>query len=76
MNYLMSVNLHLLCSHLDFFQENFGDLSEGHGERFCYHIDPMKRRYQGRWKMGDYFWSLVREDKSAHKRIACSTAHF
>ena len=29
----MSVKLHFLCSHLDFFQENLGDFSEEHGER-------------------------------------------
>ena len=37
----MSVKLHFLCSHLDFFQENFGDFSEEHGERFHQDIEPM-----------------------------------
>ena len=45
----MSVKLHFLCSHLDFFQKNLGDFSEEHGERFHQNIEPMERRYKGRW---------------------------
>ena len=37
-----SVKLHFLCSHLDFFQENLGDFSEEHGERFYQDIEPME----------------------------------
>ena len=75
----MSVKLHFLWSHLEFFQENLGDFSEEHGERFYKNIEPMKRRYKGRWDsemMGDYIWSLIRQDKSVHKWKACSTLHF
>ena len=39
----MSVKLHFLCSHLDFFQENLGDFSEEHGERFDQNIEPMEK---------------------------------
>ena len=35
----MSVKLHFLCSHLDFFQENLGNFSEEHGERFHQNIE-------------------------------------
>ena len=75
----MSVKLHFLCSHLDFFQENLGDFSEKHGERFHQDINPMEKRYKSRWDsamMGDYIWPLVRQDKSGHKRKARSTVHF
>ena len=75
----ISVKLHFLCSHLDFFQENLGDFSEEHGERFHQDIEPMERRYKGRWDsaiMGDYIWSLIRQDKSGYKRKARSTVHF
>ena len=75
----MSVKLHFLCSHLDFLQENFSDFSEEHGERFHQDIEPMKTRYEGRWDsaiMGDYIWSLIRQDKSGHKRKTHSTVHF
>ena len=40
----MSVKLHFLCSHLDFFQENVGDFSEEHGVKFHRGIEPMERR--------------------------------
>ena len=75
----MSVKLHFLCSHLDFFQENLGDFSEERGERLHQDIEPMERRYKGRWDsamMGDCIWSLIRQDKSGHKRKARSTVHF
>ena len=68
-----------LHSHLDFFRENLGDVSEEHGERFHQDIQTMERRYQGRWDsamMGDYMWFLIRETKSIHKRKARSTKHF
>ena len=43
MNCRMSVKLHFLCSYLDFFQENLGDFSEEHGERFHQDIEPMQK---------------------------------
>ena len=75
----MSIKLHFLCFYLDFFQENLADFSEEHGEGFHQNIGPMDKRYKGRWDsamMGDYIWSLVRQDKSDHKRKARSTVHF
>ena len=66
----MSLRLHFLCSHLNFFQNNLGDFSEEHSERFHQDIEPMERRYQGRWDsamMGDYVWLLIRCDTSKHK---------
>ena len=52
----MSVKQHFLCSHLDFFQENLGNFSKEHGERFQQNIEPMEKRYKSRWNsamMGD-----------------------
>ena len=75
----MSIKLQFLCSHLDFFQKNLGDFSKEHGERFHQDIEPMEKRYTGCWDsamMGDYIWSLARQDKSGHKRKACLTVHF
>jgi len=74
----MSLKVHFLHSHLDFFPENLGDVSEEHGERFHQDIATMERRYQGRWDtamMGDYIWSLVRTDQSDHKRKVRSSKH-
>ena len=58
----MSVELHFLCSHLDFFRENLVDFSKEHGERIHQDVEPMERRNKGRLggaMMGDYIWSLV-----------------
>ncbi|GFV91345.1 uncharacterized protein TNCV_898621 [Trichonephila clavipes] len=45
----MSVKVHFLHSHLDYFPENLGAVSEEQGERFHQDIKEMERRYQGRW---------------------------
>lgn len=61
-----SLKIHLLDSHLDFFPENLGDVSDEQGERFHQDIATMERRYQGRWDegmMSDYCWQLLRDNK-------------
>ena len=45
----ISIKLLFLHCHLDFLQENLGDFSEEHGEKFHQDIQQMERRYQGRW---------------------------
>ena len=75
----MSIKLHYLHSHLDFFRPNLGDVSEEHGERFHQDILAMEKRYQGRWDaamMGDYIWCLIRDDDKIHKRKPRSSVHF
>ena len=75
----MSLKMHFLHSHLDFFSRNMGDVSEEHGERFHQDISDMERRYQGRWNcnmMGDYLWSIVREDFSVHRHKSRKHNHF
>ena len=77
----MSLKIHLLYSHLDFFPENMGDESDEHGERFHQQIKEMERRYQGHWDesmMGYYCWFLIRESNDLHKRKSKSTilSHF
>jgi len=54
----MSFKIHFLHSHLDFFPENLGDVSNEHGERFHQEIKTIEQRYQGFWdeRMGDYIW--------------------
>ena len=68
----MSIKLHFLKSHLDYFPENLGNISEEQGERFHQDIKVMEERYQGRWDchmMVDYCWNLKRESSTAvHKR--------
>ena len=68
----MSVKLHFLYSHLQYFSDNLGDYSEEQGKRFHQDTSEMERRYQGRWNVAmlvDYYWSQKRQNPAAqHKR--------
>lgn len=68
----MSIKMHFLSSHLDYFPDNCGELSEEQGERFHQDIRVMEERYQGRWDvnmLADYCWCLKRDVPAAeHKR--------
>lgn len=67
MGCLMNLKLHFLDSHLDFFPDNLGDVSDEQGERFHQAILSMEKRYQGRWDeamMGDYCWFLKRDNRN------------
>ena len=44
----MSVKIHVLSSHMDYFPDNCGDYSEEHGERFHQNLRQVER-YQGYW---------------------------
>ena len=44
----MSLKVHVLHSHLDFFAENLGDVSDEHGERFHQDISVMEKRFIGK----------------------------
>ena len=63
----MSVKVHFLHSHLEYFPENLGALSEEQGERFHQDIKIMQKRYQGRWNVNmteDYSWCLMRDEEN------------
>jgi len=45
----MSIKLHFLSSHLDYFPGNCGDYCEEQGVRFHQDIRVMEERYHGRW---------------------------
>jgi len=50
----------LPSSHLDFFPENCGAVSDEHGEHFHQDISSMQKRYQGKWNcamLADYCWT-------------------
>ncbi len=68
----MTVKLHFLNSHLEYFPDNCGDFSEEQGERFHQDIRVIEERYQGRWDinmLADYCWCLKRDaPKTVHKR--------
>jgi hypothetical protein len=76
----MSLKMHFLHSHLNFFPPNLGAVSDEHGERFHQTIASLENRYQGRWgpaMLGDYCWSLQREtDGDLYKRKNKSRENF
>ena len=60
----MSLKIHFIHSYLDFFPENFGEVSDEHGEHFHQDISAMEKRYQGKWNcamLTDYCWTLARD---------------
>ncbi|XP_053968164.1 uncharacterized protein LOC128869618 [Anastrepha ludens] len=67
----MSLKIHFLDSHLDFFPQNCGDVSDEHGERFHQDIKTMEKRYQGKWNpsmLADYCWGLLKDDDCNYSR--------
>ena len=60
----MSLKMHFLFSHLDFFPLNCGAVSDEHGQRFHQDISVMEHRYKGKWRavmLGDYCWMMKRD---------------
>ena len=58
----MSLKVHFLHSHLDFFPASPGAVSDEHGDRFHQDIAAMEKRYLGNWnpsKLADYCWTLI-----------------
>ncbi|GBL90588.1 hypothetical protein AVEN_179491-1 [Araneus ventricosus] len=68
----MSLKVHFLDSHLDYFPENLGEVSEEQAERFHQGIKEMYWRYQGKWNVSmiaDYCWMLQRDNPcKVHKK--------
>jgi len=67
----MNLKIHFLESELDFFPENFGEVSEEHGERFHQDFMVMEKRYQCKWTssmLADYCWRLKRDVPDAKYR--------
>ena len=75
----MSLKLHFLHSHLDFFRDNLENVSKEHGERFHQDMQVMEKHYQGRWNeamMGDYVRNWMRKRNTTYKRKNYSNVHF
>lgn len=68
----MSLKIHFLHSHLEFFPENLGAVSDEHGERFHQDIAHMEKRYNGKCSinmLADYCWEINRETlETSYKR--------
>ena len=77
--YNMSLKIHFLDSHLDFFPENLGKVSDEHGERFHQDIMVMEKRYEGNWTssmLADYCWTLKRDVPDAKYRRKAYSSTF
>ena len=69
----MSLKLHFLHSHLEFFPDNLSALSDEHGERFHQDIAVVETRYKGKSSaimMGDYCWFLQKQSETKYHRSA------
>lgn len=70
----MSLKLHFLHSHLDYFAENLGAVCDEHGERFHQEIKQIEERFKGKSSvsmLAEYMWNQHRElDPSEHSRQA------
>lgn len=68
----ISIKVHFLNSHLDYFPEHLGNMSDEQGERFHQDIKEMEKRYQERWDinmLAEYCWCLKRDNYNVfHKR--------
>jgi hypothetical protein len=70
---------HFLDTHLDFFPENLGAVSDEHGERVHQDISAMEKRYQGQWNarmLADYCWMQKRDVPDAKHRRKSTTLTF
>jgi hypothetical protein len=66
-----SLKIHFLQSHLDFFPENLGELSDEHGERIQQDLMAMEKWNQGKWTssmLADYCSTLKRDVPDAKYR--------
>lgn len=75
----MSLKIHFLHAHLDFFPQNLGAVSDEQGERFHQDIQQMEKRYQGFWSermLADYCWMLYRDVPGKIYSRKSSTVHF
>ena len=74
----MSLKIHFLHSHLNFFPPNLGAVSDEHGERFHQDITKMESNYQGKWNpgmMGDFCRMLLRDIPGAKYSRSSKKTH-
>ncbi|KAJ8665412.1 hypothetical protein QAD02_007074 [Eretmocerus hayati] len=67
----MSLRIHMLDCHLDFFPVNLGAVSDEHGEKFYQDIAVLESRYncyRGINMLAGYCWSVKSESCDEHKR--------
>ena len=75
----MSLKIHFLHSHLNFFPPNLEAVSDEHGEIFHQDITKMESNYQGKWNlsmMGDFWSILLRDILEAKYTRSSKKTHF
>lgn len=75
----MSLKLHFLKSHLDFFPKNMGSVSDEHGERFHQDVSQMEKRYKGKCSvamLADFCWMLQRDATDMSYKRKSHAKHF
>jgi len=70
----MSLKIHFLHSHLEFFEEKCGAMSDENGQSFYQDISSIGKRYQGKWNcaiLADYCCTFTKNVPTMkHKREA------
>ncbi|GBN15807.1 hypothetical protein AVEN_171056-1 [Araneus ventricosus] len=75
----MSLKLHVLGSHLNFFPQNLSAISDEHGQRFHQDISMFEKRFSGRWNrsmLAEYCWSVIRDTQSDAQKRKRPKNHF
>ena len=75
----MSLKIHFLDSHLDFFPDNLGAVSDEHGESFHQDISALEKRYHGQSSarvLSDCCWTMKRDVPDAKHRRKSKTLTF
>jgi hypothetical protein len=75
----MSLKIHFLHSHWDFFRENLGSTSDEQGERFHHDLNFFGDQHKGFWDesmLGDYCWSVIRETDAENYKKQSKIGHF
>lgn len=76
----MSLKVHMLHRHLDFFAPKLGDVTDESGERFHQDIAFFEKRFNESYDvnmLGDYLWTLVREtDPNSYRRKGTTSLYF
>lgn len=68
----MSIKIHYLHSHLDYFTHNLGHLSDECRERFHEDIKTMEDGYQYKWDtnmIAENCWGLMRDSKNSSRKL-------
>ena len=75
----MTLEIHMMHSHLDFFPENMGAVSEEHGEKFYQDNVTIEKRFDVKWienALAFYCWNLMTDEANAHHHLVCKRKSF